>query len=290
MLDVLQFMRYATYVDALAHLFNTGRGIVLEKSPFTEHVFVEAAYQQGWIDKTSRTLFYRKRENTLPYVLRPNLIVYLDAPLDVVQSNIRARAQTTHPWEKNSPVFENKDYMQHCYWDLLKKQYLKEAAVHSQVLVYDWSEGGDTEVVVEDIERLNMDYWDKYDTQQKDWRMHTEENYAKKRLELTRRRYLSFFNVDYWHADKVNRSQSEMIDFLKYSHRVPGSRFSHGYNDDVGDTSDLLRLAVRYHKDRELDTVFTVDNSHEVGSQDYEEYLKRRAEKKQKGEQKWWQF
>jgi hypothetical protein len=40
--------------------------------------------------------------------------------------------------------------------------------------MYDWSEGGDTEVVVEDIERLNMDYWDKYDKQQKDWRMHTE--------------------------------------------------------------------------------------------------------------------
>jgi hypothetical protein len=43
--------------------------------------------------------------------------------------------------------------------------------------MYDWSEGGDTEVVVEDIERLNMDYWDKYDKQQKDWRMHTEVPY-----------------------------------------------------------------------------------------------------------------
>jgi hypothetical protein len=44
--------------------------------------------------------------------------------------------------------------------------------------MYDWSEGGDTEVVVEDIERLNMDYWDKYDKQQKDWRMHTEVHIA----------------------------------------------------------------------------------------------------------------
>ena len=40
-----------------------------------------------------------------------------------------------------------------------------------QVLMYDWSEGGDTEVVVEDIERLNMDFFDKYDKQQQDWRM-----------------------------------------------------------------------------------------------------------------------
>ena len=29
------------------------------------------------------------------------------------------------------------------------------------MLTYDWSEGGDVEVVVEDIERLQMDYHDK---------------------------------------------------------------------------------------------------------------------------------
>ena len=40
--------------------------------------------------------------------------------------------------------------------------------------MYDWSEGGDTEVVVEDIERLNMDFFDKYDKQQQDWRMQKE--------------------------------------------------------------------------------------------------------------------
>lgn len=292
MLDIMQQMRYASYLDALAHLFNTGRGIVMEKSPYSEHVYVEAAYQQGWIDKTSRALFYRKRENTLQYLLRPNLIVYLDAPLDVVQAKIRARAQTTHPWEKNSPVYENRDYMQHCYWDLLKKQYItKEAAISSQVLVYDWSDGGDTEVVVEDIERLNMDYFDKYDKQQKDWRMHNEENYAKKRLELTRRdMFLSYFNVDYWHADKVNRSQTERADFLKYSHRVPGSRYIQGFNEELGNPSALLRPSFMSNWRRAPAAKYSVDASFEMGSSDYEEYMRKRQEKKEKGEERWWQF
>ena len=40
--------------------------------------------------------------------------------------------------------------------------------------MYDWSEGGETEVVVEDIERLNLDYFDKYDKQQADWRLFKE--------------------------------------------------------------------------------------------------------------------
>jgi hypothetical protein len=33
-----------------------------------------------------------------------------------------------------------------------------------------------------------------------------------------------------------------------------------------------------------------VDVHHESGSQDYEEYLRKREEKKLKGEAKWWQF
>merc|ERR1711974_465912 len=85
----------------------------------------------------------------------------------------------THPWEKNSPVYENTGYLNHLYNDLFKKQYLQEASTHSYVLSYDWSEGGDTEVVVEDIERMNMDYHDKYDRQQLDWRMLTEDWWKK---------------------------------------------------------------------------------------------------------------
>merc|ERR1719397_1480960 len=118
-------------------------------------------------------------------ILRPNLIVYLDAPIDVVQRKIRERAEKTHPWEKNSPVYENTGYLNHLYNDLFKKQYLSEAGIHSYVLSYDWSEGGDTEVVVEDIERMEMDYHDKYDRQQLDWRMLTEDNFGQARLNYT---------------------------------------------------------------------------------------------------------
>ena len=42
------------------------------------------------------------------------------------------RANTTHPWEKNSPVFENTSYLQLVYDDLLKN-YIKDAARHSRV-------------------------------------------------------------------------------------------------------------------------------------------------------------
>ena len=46
---------------------------------------------------------------------------------------------------------------------------------HSRVLVYDWTEPGDMEIVVEDIEALEFDYLEQWDEQQKDWRFETEE-------------------------------------------------------------------------------------------------------------------
>ena len=41
---------------------------------------------------------------------------------------------------------------------------------HAEVLVYDWSQVGDPEIVVEDVERVDFDKYTVYDTQQSDWR------------------------------------------------------------------------------------------------------------------------
>lgn len=133
---------------------------------------MERAYRQGWVDKETRAYYHKMKTQTLRDLLRPNLIIYLDAPTSVVQNNIRM----SHPWEKNSPVWEKTDYLND-WAETNKREYLKEAGYSSRVLVYDWSEGGDPEVVVEYIEQLNLDYYNKYDKQQKDWRLHNEVYY-----------------------------------------------------------------------------------------------------------------
>lgn len=40
--------------------------------------------------------------------------------------------------------------MDHFY----KQKYLRDITTHAELLVYDWSNGGETEVIVEDIERI----------------------------------------------------------------------------------------------------------------------------------------
>lgn len=43
--------------------------------------------------------------------------------------------------------------------------------------MYDWSEGGDVEVVVEDVERIDFDNYDYQDTKMKDWQQSLEEDW-----------------------------------------------------------------------------------------------------------------
>lgn len=49
---------------------------------------------------------------------------------------------------------------------------------HAELLVYDWSEEGDAEVVVEDIERIDFAKYDVQDPKMKDWDHKLEEDWA----------------------------------------------------------------------------------------------------------------
>lgn len=40
--------------------------------------------------------------------------------------------------------------------EVYKNNFLKDISTHSELLVYDWSNGGDIELVVEDIERIGQ--------------------------------------------------------------------------------------------------------------------------------------
>ena len=59
MVVILDTFIFFQYIDALAHIFNTGQGVVIERSPFSDWIYFDAAYNQGWIDKTTKTHYYK---------------------------------------------------------------------------------------------------------------------------------------------------------------------------------------------------------------------------------------
>lgn len=280
---------YMQYTEHLAHIFNTGQGVVSERSPHSDWVYFEAAYRQGWISKSTREHYYKMRKITMWELLRPNMIIYLDAPVPTVQEKIRARAQTTHPWEKNSPVYENTDYLSHLYEDLYKKQYLPEAGKHSYVLTYDWSEGGDTEVVVEDIERMEMDYHDKYDPQQKDWRLHTEDAFASKRHMYSgdgRYHLAGQFNDPFYSCDDLILTNEEAFEQDRVRSRLPGNEFITGFNSFLGDPEPFFNFSGNQRVGQWNATKYPIENLMDDPELAHGDRI--RANKKALGDPDWW--
>ena len=59
--------------------------------------------------------------------------------------------------------------------DQYKNRYLPEAARAGEVLIYDWSNYGDIEDMVDDIEKVNLDEWDPHLEKFEDWNLWEED-------------------------------------------------------------------------------------------------------------------
>jgi NADH dehydrogenase (ubiquinone) 1 alpha subcomplex subunit 10 len=93
-------LRLFQHYKALRHIFNTGQGVVMTRSVFTERAVVEAMHNVGWLPKghlredgarfydwKNRYIFIRNL--ALSVVFHPHLCIYLDTPVDVCLERIR---------------------------------------------------------------------------------------------------------------------------------------------------------------------------------------------------------
>ena len=108
-------------------------------------------------------------------LMKPHLVVYLDSPADVVTENLKSRGQG----EEKTLTPQFLETMEEAY----KLKFLRDIETHAELLVYDWSQKGDSEVVVEDIERLDFERYDEdiHNTKMEDWRLRKDWNFSEKR-------------------------------------------------------------------------------------------------------------
>lgn len=81
----MYMLRYEQYVDAIAHVLSTGQGVVLDRSCYSDFVFLEAMYRSGYVSKDARSVYYELRQNTIDELLKPHLVIYLDLSVDAVK-------------------------------------------------------------------------------------------------------------------------------------------------------------------------------------------------------------
>lgn len=211
--------RLLQYADALEHLLSTGQGVVLERSIFSDFVFVEAMYKQGYIRKQCVDHYNEVKRVTICEYLPPHVVIYVDVPVPEVQSRIQKKG---NPHEmKVSPA-----YLQDIE-DAYKKTFLPEMSEKCEVLQYTAREAQDAEKVVEDIEYLKYDKgpW----LEQDDCKFHHLRMLVQNKLEVLNYThypvYLPEITIGAHQSDRVFRKFNEL----------PGRKYCPGYNEDVGD-------------------------------------------------------
>jgi len=243
MIFALLRLKYEQYIDALMHVFNTGQGVVLERCSFTDVAFADAAARVGYLNKNERLGYDKHRNAALPDLLRPHLIVYLDASVDTVLNNFKKRGLGE---EKTY----NADYLTELE-DSYKRRILVELEKHAELLVYDWNTPGDVEAVVEDVERINFEkYFIDYsyrDEKMKDWRFEKDEEASELRWLYTHTKdiLLSNFNVPLLDCPRLYMSgeDSYVLDNLRET--LPGYKYVDGFNPDLGDKIMLRNFSKR---------------------------------------------
>ncbi|XP_013191688.2 NADH dehydrogenase [ubiquinone] 1 alpha subcomplex subunit 10, mitochondrial [Amyelois transitella] len=225
--------RYSQYIDALAHLLNTGDGVVLERSPWSDFVFLEAMVSQNYISKNVKSVYYELRNATIEELMRPHLVIYLDLPVARVQEKIKARSL---PYETGKALtVPYLTEMERQY----KNKYLRDISTHAELLVYDWTGGGEVEVVVEDIERLDFDkYTEREEPKMKDWRLPREVDWADQRMLYTNQKHvlMNLFAIPRVDVPELITSADDAYVRDQAIAAHPDFQYEVGYNSKDGNT------------------------------------------------------
>lgn len=151
------YMRCDQYMNALRHILNTGQGVVLDRCVHSDAVFMDAMVKAGYVREVVHKWYKHMHHRSCRRLFRPHLLIYLDVPVDSVKDKIKKRGIS---YEVNSNVLSS-EYL----GDLennYKDKYLREMAPYCELLIYDWTNGGDISAVVDDIEELDLDTYDKH--------------------------------------------------------------------------------------------------------------------------------
>ncbi|XP_074109360.1 NADH dehydrogenase (ubiquinone) subunit ND-42 [Cotesia typhae] len=161
-------MRYRQYIRALQHLFSTGEGVVLQRCPWSDMVFANAMFQSGYISRGGLTYYNSVRLNSLFHLYRPHLVIYLDAQIQTIKDRINRNGT---PEEKSTKAFTTK-YLSDID-KFYKEKYIPSISKHAHVLFYDWTEEGDMPTIIDEIQDLEFDNFDRNTEKMDDWKFTT---------------------------------------------------------------------------------------------------------------------
>jgi len=232
-------LHFQKYMDALSHILNTGQGVVMNRSVYSNFVFLEALVANKFVSKSVQSYYYRMKNNALFLLWRPHLVIYLDVPVEEVRSRIEAR---NRPNEKDSPA-TSIAYLQSLD-KAYKQEFLKNMSTHSELLVYDWAVPSSVETVVEDVERIDFEQYGKHDQKLQDWRRIDEWdwNNSRRMFSTEQETLLQYTNIPAVSCPEIVIDGEDMKAYEKVMMNAPGNKYAKGFNVEAGDQGVLFKM------------------------------------------------
>ncbi|XP_014671235.1 PREDICTED: NADH dehydrogenase [ubiquinone] 1 alpha subcomplex subunit 10, mitochondrial-like [Priapulus caudatus] len=235
---MMYWLRVNQACDALLHLLSTGQGVVMDRSAWSDFVFVDTMTQLGYMTRECRRCYNEIKDVTICELLKPHLVVYLDVPTNLLVDRIKKRNVA---YEVQSDKVLNATYLQ-TLENVYKQQFLPLMNKSSDLLIYDWAEFGDAEMVVEDIERVDLDSRQKLKEKFTDWDVKNDWEWANIRKKYAHKEViLKLFKLPLLHAPEMMLDAEDAKALVTAYSRFPGNRFQKGYNPDMGDKGLLFK-------------------------------------------------
>ncbi|CAI5670805.1 unnamed protein product [Oreochromis niloticus] len=212
-------MRLLQYSDAIEHLLTTGQGVILERSPFSDVVFLEAMFKQGYIRKECVQHYSEIKNISICEFLPPHLVIYVDLPAEEVQKKLKQSAKS---YLQNVPL----PYLKSIE-DGYKKTFLPKISETSELLAYDATQAQDVERVAEDIEYLKFE--------KGPWVEQDDVSYHHMRMLVEdKQRVATLTHIPRFLPEITIGAHDYDQKYYAYK-SIPGKKYARGYNADVGD-------------------------------------------------------
>ncbi|XP_027008344.1 NADH dehydrogenase [ubiquinone] 1 alpha subcomplex subunit 10, mitochondrial [Tachysurus fulvidraco] len=221
----MYLMRLLQYSDAVEHLLTTGQGVILERSPFSDVVFLEAMFNQGYIRKQCVDHYNEIKDISICEFWLPHLVIYVDSPAEEVQKKLKASGK---PYLQNVSLSYLKD-IEAAY----KKTFLPKISEEAEVLAYDTAQAQDIERIAEDIEYLKFE--------KGPWLEQDDVTFHHMRILVEDKQRVANMTCIPRYIPEVTIGAHE-FDKTYYSFKsLPGKQYAEGYNEEAGDKGIWLK-------------------------------------------------
>ncbi|CAH1788021.1 unnamed protein product [Owenia fusiformis] len=236
--------RFYKYAEALVHVLNTGQGVVLDRSVWSDLVFAEVLNKMGYISKDALKYYYMIRENSLCELWAPHLTIYLDAPVSTLRERIIKRNK---PMEVNSKIL-NDDFLTNME-KVYKNKFIPQMRKFGEVVEYNWQDyGPEWDILVEEIEQLKLEPDLNEDANKfSDWEINREDDWSFYRRYFNNKVALDrLFSRPFWYdrCPEMFPTGDDAYAILEILDKHPCTQFRPGFRKELGEKEILWNLGI----------------------------------------------